>query len=161
MKNTMIRITAICVLLVLLLSGCGGKKEAPFYGIKFGDSPDKVKSTMGTPDEFDDNGMSFEYYYDINFLNRMGSLRIYFDLDMVESMSYYYRSYNQTEILDYVEEIVAFFEKEYGEPSSSDEDYYAGPRYAWELEDGSVLYVTAYLMDSYITPSSIDIAKYN
>ena len=129
-------IAIICLSFIFILIKCGNKGDAPFYGIEYASSYKKVESTMGKPDDVEDNGLqNFNYYYEnISFLGQSGELRIHFELSKVDSMYYVYESFYEYDFEAYVEKVVSYYTKEHGDPAST----YNGSEksmYYWELED--------------------------
>ena len=136
-------ITLAIVVICLVLPSTSAKREPPFFGVERGDSIDTVEKRLGTPDDFQDNGLrNFDYYYEVEFLDMDGYLEIHFELDKVDALYFHY--YSTTTIIEY-EDAVDYYIEKYGEPDETGGDYYSTGEYTfWLLNNNTGLRVKHY-----------------
>ncbi len=148
-------ILCVAVVIWLLLANGIFHKEAPFFGIQRGDSVEKVEQQLGTPDDFDDNGMrNYDYYYDhIEFLDMEGYVKFHFELDKVDSYIFVYHPGTA----DGYNDAVKHYTKKYGSPDATISDYAQSYNESecsvWKMDDGTTMRVRYHSGTTYLQPT--------
>lgn len=145
----------LVISIVFSLTGCLARQDPPFFGINRGDTSESVKQRLGTPDEFDDNGLqNFNYYYTyIEFLDMTGFLNIHFKMSMVYTLTFETNIANMSDF----DRAVEYYTEKNGEPIQYKLDYsdyyYESACAIWRLENGNLLSIEYHSAGIYEKPA--------